>query len=123
MQLTERDINTLRWVNDFGMVTVEQVAKRWGVDFATAARRVRALAGAGLLRRELMELTSIRPLVPTKRGCEVAKADLPPITGVRRGQILHDLKLVDIARSVVSRFGGEFEPARRIRMRIGTDHF
>ena len=85
MRLTERDQRLIKWVNSCGYVSVVQVAAFLGVDFSTAARRIRILREAGLLARECLPLSSVSLLVPTRLGVTVAEDDLAPIAGIRPG--------------------------------------
>ena len=116
MRVTERDIELLLWLNGFGFVLVSQIAKWMGVDFSTAARRVRALVEAGLVRRVKSSILSATPIIVTPKGAQVAGDSLPPLSGIRPGEFRHDAVLVDVARGLTARFpGSHFEPVRRIR--------
>lgn len=122
MKITERDIALLLWINGFGFVTVSQIAK-WmgGVDFSTAARRVRLLIEAGLLRRVKSQILSATPIILTPKGALVAGDGLPPLKGIRAGEFRHDALLVDVARGLMAKFpGSSFEPVRRIRHSSGV---
>jgi hypothetical protein len=111
----------LRWANGFGAVTIDQIAKHWHVTFPVAARRGRLLIKEGLLRRERLPMTTVRPVVLTAKGCKATEDKLAPLSGIRTGELFHDLKLVDVARVLVARFSGKFEAPRRIRSRLGAD--
>lgn len=116
MKLTQRDVELLLWINGFGFVLVSQITKWMGVDFSTAARRVRALVQAGLVRRVKSSILSSTPIIVTAKGAQVAGDSLPPLSGIRTGGFRHDAVLVDVARGLTARFpGSQFEPARRIR--------
>lgn len=122
MKITERDVALLLWINGFGFVTVSQIAK-WmgGVDFSTAARRVRLLIEAGLLRRIKSQILSATPIILTPKGALVAGDGLPPLKGIRAGEFRHDVLLVDVARGLMAKFpGSAFEPVRRIRHSSGA---
>ncbi|QUS40605.1 MarR family transcriptional regulator [Tardiphaga alba] len=116
MIVTKRDIDVLPWVNGWGGVTVEQIAKRWGVDFSTAARRVRKLIEAGLLQRHYVNGLSIQPIGVTQEGCTIAGDTLRPLPGIRLATWRHDSMAVDLERRVFAMFGkGTLNPDRRIR--------
>jgi hypothetical protein len=96
-----------------------------GVDFSTAARRIRGLCSAGLLERRSYPLSTMSALIPTRDGCEVAADELTPIGGIRVATSRHDTTLVDCACSLERRFTGRFEPERRLRQRVfsAADHW
>jgi hypothetical protein len=114
MQVTDRDKALLRWLNGFGAAITTQVAQYMGVDPSIAARRLRVLIEAGLLEKRVIQGVSYRVLICTAAGCRESNDDLPPLQGIRRGVIYHDLKVIDVARRLIKKFGGNFEPARRI---------
>lgn len=121
MQVTDRDIALLLWINGFGFVTVLQVAKWMGVDFSTAARRVRLLREAGLIWQIKSQILNGHPIVLAPLGVAVAGDGLPPLKGIRAGEYRHDGLLVDVARGLTAKFpGSTFEPARRIRHANGV---
>lgn len=121
MKLTARDIALLWWINSFGFVTVLQIAKWMNVDFSTAARRVRLLIKARLLRRIKSEILSASPIILTADGVLAAGDSLPPLKGVRAGEFRHDSLLVDVARGLTKKFpGSSFEPVRRLRHSTGA---
>jgi hypothetical protein len=121
MQLTARDVDTLKWINACGVVLVRHVARRWGIDFSTAARRMRCLADEGLLKPYDVRLMSVRPVVATAKGCAAAGETLPALTGVRLAELHHDLRLVDVAELLVRKYGGQFETARQLRWQRGRE--
>ncbi len=123
MNITNRDIQLLLWINGFGFVFVLQIAKWMGTDFSTAARRVRLLIKAGLLRRIKQKGLSGNPVVVTPAGTEVAGDDLPPLKGIRPGEYRHDAYLVDVGRGLAAIFpGSRFEPGRRVQQALGRGH-
>lgn len=119
MTTTERDIGLLVRVNAFGFMSVEQIADFWRVDFSTAARRVRKLIEAGLLKRLDLEILSARPLVVTKAGCALLGESLPPMRGVHTSTFRHDNLVVDLALALERRFDASFETERQLRRQPG----
>jgi hypothetical protein len=117
MILTKRDVRMLWWVNGWGAVTVEQIAA-WmgGVLFSTAARRVRKLCDAGLLRR--IEVVGLReqPIGVTEAGRRVARDPLEPLPGVRLATWHHDQTMCTIEARILRRYPESVvNPERRIR--------
>lgn len=120
MKITNRDIQLLLWINGFGFVFVLQIAKWMGTDFSTAARRVRLLIKAGLLRKLKQKALSGNPLVLTPDGAAAACDALAPLKGIRPGEFRHDSYLVDVARGLTALLpGSRFEPVRRVQQALG----
>ena len=112
MRITKRDIELIRWINGFGYVRVQTIALYLRIDFSTAARRIRILIEAGLLKK----LNTIGPpvILPTKRGLEVANDYLLPLNNIAIGALRHSLLIAECALALERRFQGIFEPERRI---------
>ena len=117
MKVTNRLKNRLKFINGFGCVLTEQIAKEDGVGYRYAAKQVEAMEEAGFVERKKLKISQWNPLVCTRIGCKVAGDDLRPLSGIRVGTLEHDLRVVDIGRSLKTRFGGTFEPARRVGLR------
>jgi len=114
MKIVERDARLLSRINAFGFMRVDQISDLWKVDFSTAARRVRKLVEAGLLRRIERGIMTNRPLVVTREGCRLTGDTIPPMTGIRVGTFRHDGLLPDLALSLERRFVGAFETERQL---------
>jgi hypothetical protein len=118
LNLTDRDLALLRCTNRFGFLTVAQIAIFWGgIDFSTAAARVRKLVDEGLLQRANLQHWDVRPLLVTNRGRLLAGDTLPPIKGVRATTYHHDSMLFDLAMALEKRFSARFETEREYRWR------
>jgi hypothetical protein len=117
MRVTDRDLKTFKWLNGYGVATNLQVSKFWEVTFTTAARRIRILLEDGLIEKKSIDGVSYNPLICTAAACKLANDDLPPLQGIRGSTLHHDLKVVDVGRALTKKFGGTFEPARRIHHR------
>lgn len=119
MKRTERDMRLLGRLNAFGFMSVEQIADFWGVDFSTAARRVRKLIEAGLLERLELGVLSARPLVVTRAGCLHLGDTIPPMRGIRSSTYRHDALVVDLALALERRFHAAFETERQLKSQPG----
>jgi hypothetical protein len=123
MWLTERDRDLLWWCNSHGSVEVEHIKEKWGCSFSAAARRVRELVQADLLKRVPVSLAGKTVLVVTKHGCSVIDDSLPGLSGVRVATYRHDSLLVELAKWIEMKAGGKFETERRLRHRLeNTGH-
>ena len=118
MRLTDRDRDLLRWCNSHGCVEVEHIRERWEVSFSAAARRVRDLVAADLLKRIPVSTAGKIPLVVTKTGCALIGDELPGLTGIRLATYRHDSLLVELAKSLERKTGGHFETERRLHHRM-----
>lgn len=118
MNVTERDLQLVRSISRFGFLTVDQVVQLWGSsDFSTVAARVRKLIDAGLIRRFELRHSTARPLLATRRGCELAGDPLPAVKGIRLSTFAHDHLLFGLANSLEQRFASRFETEREYRFR------
>lgn len=115
-----RDQKLIVRVNGHGFARINDVAGWMGVDYFTAARRIGKWTKAGLVRKCYPPFTTIVAIVPTAAGCEMAGDDLAPIRGIRTGTFIHDCKLIEVERQLLTRYGGEFEPTRRIQARLAS---
>lgn len=114
--ITDRDLRLFWWVNGWGAVTVELIAVWMGVDFSTAARRVRKLVEAGFLRR--IEVVGLRqePIALTEEGRRAASDPLRPLAGIRLSTWRHDSLMCTIEPWILERApSGVLHPERRIR--------
>ncbi len=117
MRLTDRDLELVRSINRFGFLTLENIVVLWGVDFSTAAARVRKLIELGVIRRLELQHFEARPLIPTKSGCSLAGETMAPLKGVRVSTFVHDKLLFELATSLEARFSAHFETEREYRLR------
>jgi len=117
MIITERDLRLLKWINAWGAITMTQIASWLGVDFSTAARRIRKLVAAGLLCRLDASGLSVQPIALTQKGCAVASDPLRPLAGIRIATWQHDTMMVDLEPRILRRFSDSVVvPDRRIRL-------
>lgn len=115
MQLTPRDIQLLLWLNSFGWASILHISRWMAVDYSTAARRIRALERAGLVRRFHVPVLTASPIAVTATGVAAAGDQLPPLRGFRLAEHRHDGMLIDVAFGLLKKFpGSRFEPARTI---------
>ncbi|OYU91951.1 MAG: hypothetical protein CFE29_03645 [Bradyrhizobiaceae bacterium PARB1] len=121
MIVTDRDLRLLLWLNGWGWATLEQIATWLGIDFSTAARRVRKLIEAGLIKRIKIDGLTLNPIAVTRAGCQLVGDDLPPLSGVRVGALHHDAMMVDLEQVILrQRPTGLIRPERRIRSLRGN---
>lgn len=138
-----RDGELLRWIGRRGVVTAQQVAKRWfgaagglggtGSGEWAAWRRLRALEKHGLIRRDNWYWKQPQAIRLTGAGAKLAaetdpeeKFDLGPARLVL-AEIRHTLKLVDLVEQLLAQHRGssitterELRAKERRELRAGT---
>jgi Replication-relaxation len=104
--ITPRDVEILRWIGRHGIVTQEQIARRFfdrgsGVVGVWASyRRLRKLAALGLVRRDPTHWKAPQVLRLTGPGARFADLGLHPAKLVH-AEIRHSLELVDLVERVL----------------------
>jgi hypothetical protein len=120
MNVTDRDLKTIRFINGHGAATTLQVANYWEVTLTTAARRIRMSVKDGLYEKKSIKGVSYSPLICTAAACKLANDDLAPPLNITKPTLYHDLKVLDVGQALAKKFGGSFEPARRINHHRST---
>ncbi len=112
--LTPRDHDILRWIGRYGVVSTEQVARRWFPRKETtrgpwttssAYRRVHDLEESGLLQRDQIYLRGPHILRLTLKGARIAGTDVRPARLVP-ATVGHSLAVVDLTEDLLARFPG-----------------
>lgn len=110
--LTPRDDDILHWIGRYGVVSTEQVARRWFPRKATtrgpwtttaAYRRVRILEELGLLQRDQIYLRGPHILRLTQKGARAVEKGVRPATLVP-ARVDHSLAVVDLTEELLARF-------------------
>ena len=100
----EREI--VSWVARLGAVSVEQIARRFGVGRSVAYEQVRRLVELGLTERTQTAIGDPTLISATKDGITYAGLGLRPPT-IRIGEVDHWLTCADVAISLEQRYGAE----------------
>ena len=94
MQLTSRDVEIMRFINDMGFCIMPQIAARFSMKVTPGYRLIRRLISAGYVRH--------RPSFHSQHGAYYLSAqgakftDLPAIDKVHLGCYEHQLTLTDV---------------------------
>ena len=111
-QITERDREILGWIGRHGIVTAEQVAKKFfeRADGATgqraAYRRLAVLEEMGLVRRDKTPFwRAPQVLRITKAGAEIGEVDVAPARIVEP-ELRHAIALVDLVEQLAAEHRG-----------------
>ena len=124
LALTPRDEELVRWVARHGLVSAEQVGRRFFPSMWAAWRRLRRLEAAGLVRREPAFRDLPYVVRVTAAGARLAECDVLPAR-LDPGLLRHALAVVDLSDELLagnpgSRWTTERE-LRRDRMRAARD--
>lgn len=115
MRVTERDLKTFEWINGWGFVKIDQIAKYWGVTYPAAQARVLKYQKEELCVLDRVLYGESGAVRLTKKGVELIGDELPVLQNIRIGTYKHDLKVVDVCLSLGL---VNAEPERRIRKRL-----
>lgn len=120
-QVTDRDVDILRWIGRHGIVTPEQVASHFfgrdggRVGTWAAYRRLRVLATMKLVRRDYTFYRSPQVIRLTRQGAECADIDLQPAHLVL-AEVRHALAVVDLTEQLLAEHSSaSLETEREIR--------
>ena len=99
VQLTDRDVEILRWLARFRGATAAQIGRRFSMGYSRASRRLNQLGGGGLVTLERVLHRRPGLYLVTGEGLAIASVDLP-VAEARLGSYEHDLAVVDVAIAV-----------------------
>jgi hypothetical protein len=122
-QITDRDIEILKWIGRHGVVTPQQVAYHYfarqdgAVGQWAAYRRLRKLEQLGLIRHDRTFWRESTVLRLTRSGAELADADVGPARLVL-AEVRHALAVVDLVEALLeaSPKGTELLTERQLRI-------
>jgi hypothetical protein len=120
--VTRRDIEILRWIGRHGLVTAQQVARRFfyrgdnTIGVWSCYRRLRALAEMALLRRDRTFWREPSVLRLTTAGARFADVEVHPAHLVL-AEVRHSLAVVDLLEELLRRspWGTTFVTERELR--------
>jgi hypothetical protein len=121
-ELTERDIEILRWMTRHGVVTAELVGKRFfwrtdrnGYGMWAAYRRLRALRDLGLILSDKPFAHAPAVLRVTREGARIADVGIRPAPLVV-SQLRHSIALVWLTEYLLAEYpGAELTTERELR--------
>jgi Replication-relaxation len=125
IRITDRDIAILTWLGRHGVVTPQQVGRRFFVHEGQVAqkrayRRLAKLEELALIRRDTPFSRHPDVLRLRSQGVAMAESDLPPARYVIR-EIPHELAVVDLVEELLAKNrGATLQTGREIRrQRVG----
>lgn len=94
MQLTVRDVEILRFINEFGFCEIKQIEKRFGVRKTRGYQIMKRLVDAKFVIHEIVFHGAHGIYYLTKKGADCT--DLPPIKNIPKDNYEHQLAVIDI---------------------------
>ncbi|GAB4273567.1 replication-relaxation family protein [Thermincola ferriacetica] len=119
MQVTNRDLEIMRFINRFKYATVRHVMKAFEMNEKAAYRRLAALVGEGYLRYKKIFVGRPGIYWLTQDGADLAGDELPPLRKIQFSTLNHDLAVIDISLALQKRFGGEWTTERELLRAAG----
>jgi len=119
MRIMQRDLELMRWANDCGFVTTEQIRRRLAVARSTAYERVYKLVQRRLLIHERVFHHQPGVYRVTAEGVRVCESPLSSLRRLSIGSFQHDLQVIDLSLSLYERWGGQFVTERQLRHQSG----
>lgn len=100
-RLTARDLDIIRWIGRYGVVTTAQVERHFFTGERAAYRRVRALLALGLLRRDMTFWKEPAVLRVTPAGARLVNLPVAPAELVL-AEVRHGLAVVDLTERLLA---------------------
>src|SRR3989338_10908410 len=94
MQFTERDIEILEFINEFGFCEMPKIEKRFGLKKPRGYQIIRRLVKAELVIHQRVFHSNHGVFYLTKRGAKCT--DLPPIKNIPKDIYAHQLTIIDV---------------------------
>jgi hypothetical protein len=98
-QLTERDLNVMLWICRHGLVTAEQVSRRFFPGQRSCYRRLNKLVSLGVLQRNVWRWRHPAVYRVTRSGSSLVSTTVGPAQLIV-SQIAHSLALVDLVEDL-----------------------
>ncbi len=121
MQITERDVEILKWVNRMRFAAAKQVAEKFGMGIWVVYRRIRKLTVNGYLAhvRPLKNTTGV--WMCTERGAGFSGEGLwAPARRINVATFNHDLTVIDLSIALEKKGTGKWVSERELR--LGKDY-
>lgn len=123
MQLTERDLRLMYWINSIGYVTIEHIVTWLNISYVTAYARLRKLVNNGYLLHERIFHCQPGIYRVSHEGAKICSSPLPPLRKVVLSTYKHDITTTSLGLTLTSEKGCEFIPERLLRHIEGKSGF
>lgn len=94
MKMTERDVQILKFINEFGFCEIKQIENKFKIKKVRGYQIMKRLVDAGLVTHEMVFYGAHGVFYLTKEGAECT--DLPPIKNIPKDNYEHQLAVIDI---------------------------
>ncbi|MDR3491005.1 MAG: MarR family winged helix-turn-helix transcriptional regulator [Gammaproteobacteria bacterium] len=94
MQLTERDIEIIKFINEFGFCELDQLGKRFALKRSWMYEIMKKLVDAGLVHHKHILNSRHGIYLASRKGAEYT--DLPPIDRITVGQYEHNISIIKV---------------------------
>lgn len=102
VQLTAKDIEIIRFINQFGFCCMKQLKQQFGLKEPHCYRLIRRLIKLGLLTHQFIFHKQGGVYQATTKGAQFT--NLPPLFKVPLATYYHQLKVVDVAVQLLKQF-------------------
>lgn len=102
MMLTIRDMEILKFINEFGFFEMPQIEKRFNMKKPRSYQVMSRLIDAELVKHQRIFHGRHGVFYLSKRGADCT--DLPPIKGIPKDNYIHQLKIIDLYLLLRTRF-------------------
>lgn len=102
MLLTNRDMEIMRFINEFGFCEMPQIERRFGLNKPRSYKVVKRLINAGLVVHEYVLRNRHGIYRLTREGADCT--DLPMLKYVSLGSYIHQLTVIDVHLKLMQRF-------------------
>lgn len=118
VQITERDIDLLGWVNGLGFVNINHVAERYRISTVTAYARLRKLIQRHLLQHERLVHNKPGLYRVTREGADLGSVSLPPIRQISFATYEHNQRVTELSLKLIAHYSAQFVPERVLRSEL-----
>lgn len=102
MQITKRDIEILRFINEFGFCEILQIEQKFGLKKPRCYQIMQRLTKANLVIHERVFHGQNGVFYLTRQGAEWT--DLPPIKNIPKDNYIHQLAIIDVHFKLMGQF-------------------
>lgn len=116
IRITEKDLVIIRWINSYGFVGIDHVAKKFNLNKDTVYKRLRKLVLGKYLEYERIFHGRNGIYRVTNKGVKISQDDLSALRKVNLAKYEHDLIVVTVSLQLLTRHtDAEFITERRLR--------
>lgn len=123
IQITQRDMKLLRWINAVGYVQIKHIAHYLQVSLPTAYERMQKLIHSHFVVHHQLFHGEPGVYRVTHEGVKLSFSPMPPLRRVNLATYRHDLMVLTVSQSLLKQYGGVFLSERQLRHEAGILKF